>query len=234
MNYFKKFFLLACTLVVSCNNENENPYTFTMYEVNNTDGALDSLVKTITAVNDSSAYAQAFESFTISEAVYAKMVYNDSEMARYGHKPISFRIQDSTGKELTSINDSVLLSIRTQSYQNILGRQESSKTKHSRSYHSYSKSSYRDQLYRGHSSNSNWRDRMETDEYNKSLTRELLLKQAGLKDAAKIERAQRNKYLRDGGYDSKDGGKQVHYNGSAQQQRDLEAIDQYMKEHPDF
>ena len=75
---------------------------------------------------------------------------------------------------------------------------------------------------------------METDEYKASLAREMMLKEAGMKDAAKIERAQRNRYLRGGGYDSKNGGKQVHYNGSEQQQRDLEAIDKYMKEHPDF
>ena len=75
---------------------------------------------------------------------------------------------------------------------------------------------------------------MNTDEYNQSLERELRLRQQGKKRAAEIERKWRNEWLRGGGYDSYDGGKQVHYKGSAQQQRDLDAIDEYMRTHPDF
>ncbi len=86
----------------------------------------------------------------------------------------------------------------------------------------------------GGPSNNASMDRMESDEYNKSLEREMTLRKAGLNEAADIEKAQRQNYVRGGGYDSKDGGKQVHYNGSAQQQRDLDAIDEYMKSHPDF
>ena len=75
---------------------------------------------------------------------------------------------------------------------------------------------------------------MNTDEYNQSLERELRLRQQGYNGAADIERKQRNNWLRGGGYDAYGGGKQVHYKGSKQQQSDLSAIDQYMKEHPDF
>ena len=49
---------------------------------------------------------------------------------------------------------------------------------------------------------------MNTDEYNQSLERELRLRQQGKKRAAEIERKWRNEWLRGGGYDSYDGGKQ--------------------------
>ena len=51
-----------------------------------------------------------------------------------------------------------------------------------------------------------WQDRMNTDEYNQSLERELRLRQQGKKRAAEIERKWRNEWLRGGGYDSYDGG----------------------------
>lgn len=75
---------------------------------------------------------------------------------------------------------------------------------------------------------------MNTEEYNNSLEREMQLRKAGMDNAADMERKARNQYLRDGGYDSRDGGKQIHYNGSKQQEDHLNAIDEYMRTHPDF
>ena len=75
---------------------------------------------------------------------------------------------------------------------------------------------------------------MDSDAYKESLERETQLRKQGFDGAADVERNARQDYLRDGGYDSPDGGKQVHYNGSKQQQDDLDAIDKYMKEHPEF
>lgn len=71
-------------------------------------------------------------------------------------------------------------------------------------------------------------------EYWSSVNRERQLKNAGLDDAAKMERNARRDYMKGGGYTSPDGSKQVHYNGSKQQQADLDAIDKYMSEHPEF
>lgn len=61
-------------------------------------------------------------------------------------------------------------------------------------------------------------------EYWESVNREQALKDAGYKDAARLERQARQKYLQGGGYTSKDGGSQVHYQGSKEQQEHLEEM----------
>lgn len=60
-----------------------------------------------------------------------------------------------------------------------------------------------------------------------SMEREQSLRDAGMDRAANIERNARRKYNQGGGYTSKDGGRQVHYNGSREQQNDLRMIDEY-------
>lgn len=75
---------------------------------------------------------------------------------------------------------------------------------------------------------------VEDDKYWESISREKELKDAGLDGAATIERKARQEYMKGNGYTSPDGGQQVHYNGSLEQQRDLDAIDEYMRTHPDF
>ncbi|HIY47636.1 MAG TPA: hypothetical protein IAA35_06335 [Candidatus Alistipes faecigallinarum] len=50
-------------------------------------------------------------------------------------------------------------------------------------------------------------------------------------DAAAIERNARREYMKGGGYTAPDGSKQVHYNGSKEQESDLEMIDAYFNEH---
>lgn len=62
------------------------------------------------------------------------------------------------------------------------------------------------------------------EEYWRSVNREQALKDAGLKDAARLEREARLKYLQGGGYTSPDGGSQVHYKGSKEQQEHLEEM----------
>ena len=52
--------------------------------------------------------------------------------------------------------------------------------------------------------------------------------------AANAERNDRLNYMKGNGYSSPDGGRQVHYNGSTEQQRDLKAIDEYSRTHSDF
>ena len=75
---------------------------------------------------------------------------------------------------------------------------------------------------------------VEDDKYWQSIEREQQLKDAGLDGAATIERKDRQKYMRGEGYTSPEGGPQVHYKGSVEQKRDLDAIDEYMRTHPDF
>jgi len=64
------------------------------------------------------------------------------------------------------------------------------------------------------------------DEYWRSVQREKTLKDNGMDKAADRERKERIDRLR-----NKNGSS---YNGSEQQKRDLEMIDEYMKENPDF
>lgn len=73
--------------------------------------------------------------------------------------------------------------------------------------------------------------RVEDDKYWESVNREQALKDAGLEDAAALERKARRKYMNGGGYTSSDGSKQVHYQGSQEQKSDLEMIDAYFNEH---
>lgn len=60
-----------------------------------------------------------------------------------------------------------------------------------------------------------------------SREREQELRDAGMEGAANIERKARQEYEQGGGYTSTDGGRQVHYNGSREQQNDLRMIDEY-------
>lgn len=64
------------------------------------------------------------------------------------------------------------------------------------------------------------------ENYWNSVGREQELKDAGLDDAAKIERNSRLDYLKGGGYTSPDGGRQIHYKGSKEQQEDLKKMDE--------
>lgn len=72
------------------------------------------------------------------------------------------------------------------------------------------------------------------DEYWNSVAREKALRDAGMKEAAKLEEKARVERLKGGGYTSPSGGSQVHYNGSLEQQRDLEAIDEWIRSHPEL
>lgn len=68
----------------------------------------------------------------------------------------------------------------------------------------------------------------QTDEnVSNSIDREQALRDAGMDGAANIERNARRKYEQGGGYTSTSGGRQVHYNGSREQQNDLRMIDEY-------
>ena len=79
------------------------------------------------------------------------------------------------------------------------------------------------------STNSNY---ISNDEnVTKSVVKEQVLREVGMEGAANIERRAREKYNNGGGYTSKDGGKQIHYQGSKEQKRDLEMIDAYFNEH---
>ena len=75
---------------------------------------------------------------------------------------------------------------------------------------------------------------VEDENYWNSMAREQMLKDMGMEEAARMERDARLRYMRGEGYTSPNGGQQVHYKGSAEQQADLDAIDAYMREHPDF
>lgn len=71
----------------------------------------------------------------------------------------------------------------------------------------------------------------EDDNYWQSIGREQQLRDAGMDGAANIERNARREYMRGGGYTSPDGSKQIHYQGSQEQKRDLDMIDEYFNEH---
>lgn len=64
------------------------------------------------------------------------------------------------------------------------------------------------------------------ENYWNSIEREQALKDAGLGNAAKIERNSRLNYLKGGGYTSPDGGRQIHFNGSKEQQEQLRKMDE--------
>ena len=173
-------------------------------------------MEVIKALNDSLAYLDAWTKYCISEAVTLQLQRDHEGIETYLDYPIKFLLTRTDSTSVPPINDSILTAKKTDLYKMILERIPSTGSSASSS------------------SNETWQDRMNTDEYNQSLERELRLRQQGYNGAADIERKQRNNWLRGGGYDAYGGGKQVHYKGSKQQQSDLSAIDQYMKEHPDF
>ena len=72
------------------------------------------------------------------------------------------------------------------------------------------------------------------DECWESVGREKQLRDAGMDDAADLERKSRLRYMSGEGYTSSDGERQIHYQGSREQQRDLDMIDDYMRNNPDF
>ena len=74
----------------------------------------------------------------------------------------------------------------------------------------------------------------EDDNYWDSINKEKRLKEIGMDDAANIERKARQKYMQGGAYTSPNGGSQIYYYGSIEQERDLELIDEYMKSNPNF
>lgn len=61
--------------------------------------------------------------------------------------------------------------------------------------------------------------------YWNSINREQALEDAGLERTAKIERKARQDYMQGGGYTSPDGGRQIHFQGSKEQQEQLEMMD---------
>lgn len=67
----------------------------------------------------------------------------------------------------------------------------------------------------------------EDKEYQRSINREIQLRDAGMDRAADIERDLRRDYMRGSGYTSPDGSKQIHYQGSREQQEMLDLIDSY-------
>lgn len=63
-------------------------------------------------------------------------------------------------------------------------------------------------------------------EYWNSVNREKKLRDMGMKEAAELERKARIRYLEGGGYHSKDGGSQVHFQGSKEQEEQLKQMDE--------
>lgn len=228
----RKAFLLLGTILLFCACKN---YRYSLLEYNTVTEKVDTVMSILHAKDDASAYKSAYEAFCKSEAEYSKELKEGTDMTKLEHRPVGFEIRNEDGVEIEPIDvdDVTLWDIKNTAYQSVFGVEsfdignkpfeESRRTHYNSDYSRSSKSS-----------SSDWKDRMDSDEYEKSLAREVYLEQIGMKDAAKIERNKRREYLRGGGYDSKDGGKQVHYNGSKQQQDDLNAIDEYMREHPEF
>lgn len=63
-------------------------------------------------------------------------------------------------------------------------------------------------------------------EYWESVNREKALRDRGMDRAADIERKARLEYVQGGGYHSKDGGSQVHFQGSKEQEEQLRQMDE--------
>ena len=80
----------------------------------------------------------------------------------------------------------------------------------------------------------NTNDYSNDKEYWQSVEREERLRDAGMENAAEIERNSRLDYMQGEGYTSPTGERQVHYKGSAEQQRDLDMIDEWIRNNPDF
>ena len=68
------------------------------------------------------------------------------------------------------------------------------------------------------------------DEYDEnywnSISRERALKDAGMEDAARMERKARQNYMQGGGYTSPNGERQIHFQGSKEQQEQLKKMDE--------
>ena len=64
------------------------------------------------------------------------------------------------------------------------------------------------------------------EEYWNSVNREKTLRNSGNDAAADLEKRERLKYLQGGGYHSKDGGHQVHFQGSKEQEEQLRQMDE--------
>lgn len=79
----------------------------------------------------------------------------------------------------------------------------------------------------------NTNDYSNDKEYWKSVEREERLRDAGMENAAEIERNSRLDYMEGDSYTSPTGERQVHYKGSVEQQRDLEMIDEWIRNNPD-
>lgn len=60
----------------------------------------------------------------------------------------------------------------------------------------------------------------------KSVERERELRDAGMDNAANIERKARYEYEHGGGYTSPNGGRQIHFQGSKEQQEQLKMMDE--------
>ena len=71
---------------------------------------------------------------------------------------------------------------------------------------------------------------VEDENYWESINKEQDLRDAGMDGAADIERNARREYMQGGGYTSPEGDKQIHYQGSQEQKRDLDMIDEYFNE----
>lgn len=67
---------------------------------------------------------------------------------------------------------------------------------------------------------------MDDEEYKKSVSRQKYLEDMEMDDAAELERKARIRYLEGGGYHSKDGGSQVHFKGSKEQEEQLKQMDE--------
>ena len=52
--------------------------------------------------------------------------------------------------------------------------------------------------------------------------------------SGRVEKSSRSEYTNDGKYTSPSGRRQNQYQGSREQKRDLDMIDEYLRENPDF
>ena len=78
------------------------------------------------------------------------------------------------------------------------------------------------------SNNENYiNESLHDNNYNNSAKREKLLQNKGIENVADIECNVREEYIEGGGYTSKDGGRQIHYQCSKEQEDDLKMIDEY-------
>lgn len=67
---------------------------------------------------------------------------------------------------------------------------------------------------------------VEDDKYWESILRQQQLEEAGMDNAAEIEKRARQEYMQGGGYTAPDGSKQVHFQGSKEQAEQLKMMDE--------